>query len=122
MTEHDPRALRSTSAVVSIDTPGKIEFYTSSSTQPAYPHSITFDFDPKANQLNFNAELPVNSWLAIGFGGTMTNCDMILMQAFSTLASSKVSDLWSTSHSTPYPDKVDSLSGKQITEDKVRGT
>ena len=44
------------------------------------------------------------------------------MQAFSSLASSKVSDLWSTSHSTPFPDKVDSLTGKQITEDKTRGT
>ena len=42
------RDLRSTSAVISADTPGKIDFYTSSSTPAAYPHSLTFVFNPKA--------------------------------------------------------------------------
>jgi hypothetical protein len=66
--------------------------------------------------------VPVNTWLSIGFGPTMRNCDMILMQAYADIKKSVVSDLWSTSNLTPYPDKIDNLTGKNITENVARGT
>jgi hypothetical protein len=74
------------------------------------------------NVIDFTAEVPVNTWLSIGFGPSMYNVDMILMQAYSTISKSVVTDLWSTTKSTPNPDKIDNLTGKQITENTSRGT
>ena len=47
----------------------------------------------------------------------MFNTDMILMQAFTTLSKSVISDLWSTRESTPTYDKVDNITDKNITVD-----
>jgi len=47
----------------------------------------------------------------------MFNTDMILMQAFSTVSKSAISDMWSTKESTPAYDKLDNLTNKNITVD-----
>ena len=55
----------------------------------------------------FRATVPDNSWLAIGFGNTMTNTDMISWQV--TNGVGKTRDYWSNSHSTPQLDRISNL-------------
>ncbi len=53
---------------------------------------------------SFTAIVPNNQYFAIGFGKTMTNCDMVLWQANGN--ASLVTDLWSTGRSTPGKDAI----------------
>jgi hypothetical protein len=73
------------------------------------PFQMTFSYDPALGLLNIKAELPVNTWLGIGFGPDMSNTDMILMQANTNVSKSSISDMWSTGLFTPAWDKVDNL-------------
>ena len=50
----------------------------------------------------FNVIVKSNQYFSLGFGKTMTNCDMVVWQANG--ANSKVVDLWSTGHPTPSTD------------------
>ena len=44
----------------------------------------------------------------------MTDCDMILMQAYSTISRSVVSDLWSTDQRTPSFDSSEDMTNVTI--------
>lgn len=110
------RELGSTSTNVIATVPGKIEFK-SSNNSLVDPFAMEFSYDQKINTVNFKAELPQNTWFSVGFGPTMFNTDMILMQAFSTVSKSAISDMWSTKESTPAYDKLDNLTNKNITVD-----
>jgi len=57
--------------------------------------------------VHFTITVPNNNYFAIGFGPTMYSTDMILWQASG--ATSKVTDLWSTSHAKPLADKKNDL-------------
>ena len=57
-----------------------------------------------ATTARFTATVPNNQYFSIGFGKTMTNCDMVLWQANGN--SSLITDLWSTGRSTPARDPI----------------
>ena len=54
--------------------------------------------------VRFIVAVPKNHYVAIGYGVTMTNCDMVAWQANG--ASSTVLDLYSLNHQTPATDSV----------------
>ena len=54
---------------------------------------------PTPTTIRFLVVVPNNQYFAIGFGKTMTNCDMVIWQAAS--AQSRVQDLYSFDRSTP---------------------
>jgi hypothetical protein len=64
-------------------------------------------YDKEAGQLIFKAVIPNNSWFSIGFGPSMTDCDMITWFAENKTGSTK--DYWSDSHATPEEDSVNNL-------------
>ena len=64
--------------------------------------NLSYSWDPSTKMVRFTATVPNNNYFSIGFGSTMYSTDMILWQASG--ASSKVTDLWSTSESTPLTD------------------
>jgi hypothetical protein len=86
-----------------------------------YPHSIEFSFDKDAAKLDIIAEVPVGTWCSFGFGSTMIDTDMVVMQAFENKADSSAADLWSKGNTTPTFDDSDDLKGVTIEEDSERG-
>jgi hypothetical protein len=62
---------------------------------------MTFQFDPSTNMLSFIGEVPVGTWLSIGWGWHMFETDMFVMQAYPDRKRSVLTDLWSTHNVTP---------------------
>jgi len=84
---------------------------------------MTFSYDASTNLLNFEAEVPTDTWLGIGFGRTMVNTDMIALQAYADINKSSINDLWSTKRdASPARDKVDNLLNKTVVANPDRGT
>ena len=54
------------------------------------------------NNIRMNVTVPNNHYFSVGFGKTMTNCDMVLWQANGL--QSKTVDLWSKGRFTPDTD------------------
>jgi hypothetical protein len=71
--------------------------------KPSYPlnPAMTFSYDPATKQMSFVGEVPVGTWLSIGWGWHMFDTDMFLMQAYRDIKRSKITDLWSTHNVTP---------------------
>jgi len=57
-----------------------------------------------ATTVRFVVTVPNNQYFSLGFGKTMTNCDMVIWQA-NGLANSNVLDLYSYGETTPLIDK-----------------
>ena len=58
--------------------------------------------------LNFEIEIPTGTYLAIGFGESMINTDVVLWQAPAD-NDATVSDLWSTTYSAPKLDDIQNV-------------
>lgn len=65
--------------------------------------------------LHFEAEVPFDTWFAVGFGSTMKNSDMILIQSDSRGRKNFVTDLYSYDNRTPTIDNTDNLLNVNIT-------
>lgn len=83
---------------------------TNSLTYTFYDKSkFTFGIEPQPEgtpptKMTFEVDVPYNSYLAIGFGSTMSNTDMIIWQAQSesaSLSEHTYLDLWSESYGKP---------------------
>jgi hypothetical protein len=57
---------------------------------------------PTPDTIRFQVVVPNGQYFSIGFGKTMTNCDMVIWEANGM--NSKALDLWSTGRSVPMTD------------------
>jgi DOMON domain len=64
--------------------------------------------------LNFEAEVEPGTWLSVGWGWHMFDCDMVLCQAYQDIRRSLISDLWSTQNTTPLFDTLDNYFNNHI--------
>lgn len=81
---------------------------------------MTFSFDSKKGTIKFVGEVPVGTWLSIGWGWHMFDTDMFLMQAYPDIKNSSLSDLWSTHNVTPTNDAINDYTGISIKPDSTR--
>lgn len=58
---------------------------------------------PTATTVRFRVVVPVNNWFAVGFGKTMSSCDMVIWE--SNGKNSACYDLWSYGETTPEIDQ-----------------
>mmetsp|Transcript_35634 Transcript_35634/g.54506 ORF Transcript_35634/g.54506 Transcript_35634/m.54506 type:complete len:109 (+) Transcript_35634:17-343(+) len=63
------------------------------------------------SKFQIDAEIPEEMYLAIGYGRTMTNTDMVY---FAATGAGEVADLYSTGESTPVTDFASSYTGVTV--------
>ena len=78
----------------------------------------TFDVNYLADKklLQFNATLPVNTWLGLSFGSGMINVDMVQFVAGNSTNTSSINDLWSTGFRQPSVDTSNDFTNQTITQ------
>lgn len=91
--------------------------------KPAYRRNmaVTFSFEPFTKTLHFRAEVETGTWLSIGWGWHMFECDMWLCQAYPDIRRSLISDLWSQKNVTPLFDTLDNYFNNHIENDPETG-
>lgn len=71
--------------------------------------------------MHFRAEVEPGTWLSVGWGWHMFDCDMWLCQAYPDIRRSLISDLWSTQNTTPLFDTLDNYFNNHIEFDESTG-
>jgi hypothetical protein len=66
-------------------------------------YKFSYNFNEANTEINFLVEATAEGYVALGFGSSMTNADIIIIQ-FNGADPPSILDCWSTGHSTPSQD------------------